>query len=416
LSDEPQQKAPYPQVPLPRVRSAIVTTWTILACCFWVLLPFQLVSKIQAVVENKNQGHSCLEALKELLQDGLDQTHSQFSTKVPASKHSSSSTLRHSGWGSEVAHCYWWSWSIRTASEAGRRVYRCVSVALWPCDIGHSEAVIEPISPLLKNSLSPAVCRYTQRTSTPPFQIAWIATDTSLSFNALATGAADLSITYHPYAEAIALRQGIATRSVYAWRDHFMLVGPRSNPANLPVDQTLTINELFALVFQAAVETSTSPEPVKFLSRYDKSANNIRESNIWSSIGQTPWSHPYSSWYHRYIDFPFGALRAASRLGEYTLVDRGTWYAVGGEVRNKMMVFKESFDAQQDDPLINPAHALVGSLAKEGDLAEAFADWLSQADGGQKVIRDFATNGTILYSPVRMNAQPQDSRKRAFKL
>ncbi|KIW52909.1 hypothetical protein PV05_08518 [Exophiala xenobiotica] len=298
-------------------------------------------------------------------------------------------------------------------------------------------------SGLLQKLAEEFIDAYTQRTSTPPFQIAWIATDTSLSFNALATGAADLSITYHPYAEAIALRQGIATRSVYAWRDHFMLVGsslldgrlviyghvlfvlelssrcvpgPRSNPANLPVDQTLTINELFALVFQAAVETSTSPEPVKFLSRYDKSANNIRESNIWSSIGQTPWSHPYSSWYHRYIDFPFGALRAASRLGEYTLVDRGTWYAVGGEVRNKMMVFKESFDAQQDDPLINPAHALVGSLAKEGDLAEAFADWLSQADGGQKVIRDFATNGTILYSPVRMNAQPQDSRKRAFKL
>lgn len=120
------------------------------------------------------------------------------------------------------------------------------------------------------------------------------------------------------------------------------VLGPRSNPANLPVEQALTINELFALVFQAAVETSTSPEPVKFLSRYDKSANNIRESNIWTSIGQTPWSHPYSSWYHRYVDFPFGALRAASRLGEYTLVDRGTWYAVGGEVRNKMMVFVSS--------------------------------------------------------------------------
>lgn len=66
--------------------------------------------------------------------------------------------------------------------------------------------------------------------------------------------------------------------------------------------------------------------------------------------------------------------------------------------------------------MINPAHALVGSLAKERELAEVFADWLSQADGGQKVIRDFAVNGTILYSPARMNAQPQDSRKGAFKL
>ncbi len=116
-------------------------------------------------------------------------------------------------------------------------------------------------------------------------------------------------------------------------------IGPKSNPAGLPLDQKSTIYELFALLFQAAVETSTSPNPVRFLSRYDKSANNIRESMIWTTIEQTPWSHPYSSWYHRYVNFPFGALRAASRLGEYTLVDRGSWYAIGDEVRREMTVF-----------------------------------------------------------------------------
>lgn len=115
--------------------------------------------------------------------------------------------------------------------------------------------------------------------------------------------------------------------------------GPKSNPANLPRDQKLSIYELFALLFQAAVETSTSPNPVRFLSRCDKSANNIRESHIWTTIGQTPWAHPYSSFYHRYIDFPYGALRAASRLGEYTLVDRGTWYAIEEDVRRGMIVF-----------------------------------------------------------------------------
>ncbi|KAI1630214.1 hypothetical protein EDD37DRAFT_87328 [Exophiala viscosa] len=252
-------------------------------------------------------------------------------------------------------------------------------------------------SGLLQKLAEEFMTAHTWRLSCPSFRIAWIATDTSLSFNALATGAADLSITYHPYAEAIAVRQGIATKSVYAWKDHFMLVGPRSNPANLPTDQTSTIYELFALLFQGAVETSTSPDPVRFLSRYDKSANNIRESHIWTVIGQTPWSHPYSSWYHRYIDFPFGALRAASRLGEYTLVDRGTWYAIEDDVRKNMIVFKESLD---DDSLRNPAHALVGSLARDQDLAEAFVEWLSQDDGGQKVVKEFAVNGTILYAPV----------------
>jgi len=118
--------------------------------------------------------------------------------------------------------------------------------------------------------------------------------------------------------------------------------GPKTNPANLPQDQELSIHELFARLFQAAVDTSTSPNSVRFLSRYDKSANNIRESQIWTTIGQTPWAHPYSSFYHRYIDFPYGALRAASRLGEYTLVDRGTWYAIEEDVRRSMTVFVSS--------------------------------------------------------------------------
>jgi len=65
-----------------------------------------------------------------------------------------------------------------------------------------------------------------QETNCAPFAVAWLKADTAGSFNHLAQGSADLSITYHPAADTIALEQGIAERSVYAWRDHFMLVGP----------------------------------------------------------------------------------------------------------------------------------------------------------------------------------------------
>lgn len=66
-------------------------------------------------------------------------------------------------------------------------------------------------------------------TECEPFAIAWSASDTSLSFNSLALRGADLSITYHPAAEEIALDQGIADRREYAWRDHWMLVGEKEN-------------------------------------------------------------------------------------------------------------------------------------------------------------------------------------------
>lgn len=57
------------------------------------------------------------------------------------------------------------------------------------------------------------------------FSVAWLMSDTSASFNYLASRAADLSITYHHAAEAIAIKQGIANRREYAWRDHWLLVG-----------------------------------------------------------------------------------------------------------------------------------------------------------------------------------------------
>ena len=78
-----------------------------------------------------------------------------------------------------------------------------------------------------------------KRTGCEPFSVGWLKSDTSASFNYLAQAAADLSITYHGVAEETAIAQGIADRRVYAWRDHFMLVGtkmaiPRSDPRSPP--------------------------------------------------------------------------------------------------------------------------------------------------------------------------------------
>jgi hypothetical protein len=64
-----------------------------------------------------------------------------------------------------------------------------------------------------------------QRTQVEPFKVAWLASDTSGSFNYLAQNAADVSITYHAVAELVAVQQAVADRCEYAWRDHWMLVG-----------------------------------------------------------------------------------------------------------------------------------------------------------------------------------------------
>ncbi len=52
----------------------------------------------------------------------------------------------------------------------------------------------------------------------------------------------------------------------------------------------------------------------------------------------------------------------------------------------------------EDDVLLNPAHALVGVGVKNAEMAREFVEWLSRNDMGQEVIEEFEINGTRLYS------------------
>ena len=112
-----------------------------------------------------------------------------------------------------------------------------------------------------------------------------------------------------------------------------------------------------------------------------------------------PWAYDYSKWYHQYPQFPLQALAAASLLSEYTLTDFGTWLSSPDSVQSSLNIYKKGTD-DANDPLLNPAHALLGSMAPNPDTASLFMDWLALSDGGQKVVSTFSKNGTILYSPA----------------
>lgn len=237
---------------------------------------------------------------------------------------------------------------------------------------------------------------------TDPFSIAWITSDTTNTIQYLKTGQVDVGITYSPPAEAIAIKQGTAKfPAYYAFRDHFLIAGPASNPASLPADSNTTATlELVSALHAAAVDASTAgaaaAAPVRFLSRYDKSATNIKESTLWLGIGQVPWATAYSTWYHQYIAYPVQALEAAIALGEYTLTDRGTWLSLSAKKTEGFRIYKESSDDDKDE-LLNPAHLLVGEKARHPEVAQAFAEWLVGARG-QAVVTGFEKAGQHLYS------------------
>ena len=138
----------------------------------------------------------------------------------------------------------------------------------------------------------------------------------------------------------------------------FSRIGPKSNPAELSTDGQTSIQKLFTELFRGAVASGNS---VKFLSRFDKSATNVKENNIWTEIGQVPWAYPYSFFYHVMPAFPFQALEAAARLGEYHLVDWGTWNGVDDWVREDMIIHVSSNSALILPYISSPDHLSLGN-------------------------------------------------------
>jgi len=240
-----------------------------------------------------------------------------------------------------------------------------------------------------------------------PFKVGWYLGDTTQSLAFLQKGSIDIAVTYNEAAEQQALDSGSAVQRVYGFRDHFLLVGPKtSNPANL--SETDDVLVMFnKIVTQGNVDSATPPAdrpPVRFLSRFDKSATNIKESQLFVQIGQVPWAFAYSTWYHQYPRFPIQALQGAALLSEYTVTDRGTWLSSANDTTNALTIFKAGSD-NATDPLLNPARVLLGANADPSskDISKEFMTWVVADDGGQQVIATFEKNGQVLYSKAPAN-------------
>ncbi|KAJ1306105.1 hypothetical protein OPQ81_010816 [Rhizoctonia solani] len=237
-----------------------------------------------------------------------------------------------------------------------------------------------------------------------PFVIEWVKGDTTETINYLGTGQADVGITYNKAAECQAISDGVVANRVYGFRDHFYLVGPPANPADLREYKKGGKNENVLTQFQKIVRTGnngTQDPPTRFLSRYDKSATNIKDSELFVAIGQVPWGLAYSKWYHQYTMYPIDALKAAALLGEYTITDRGTWLSTPTNITNMLVRFNEGEDDPAQsikgkpegpaDPLLNPAFLLTSTKICKSNkkLADDFLSWTTHSDLGQKVVEDY---------------------------
>jgi ABC-type tungstate transport system permease subunit len=252
------------------------------------------------------------------------------------------------------------------------------------------------------------------------FAIAWYLTDTTYSLQALQSGVVDIAITYNRARELPLLAEGSAQRRQLAFMDHFMLIGPESNPAGIAPEATT--NEALAAVIDkgcgAAYDGMVRDDCAYFLSRDDLSATQIKERELFDYvIGKTARFARYhdrayaknggAPWYvlcpqTPVACFPAEALRRTGEGGLYTLTDWGTWLANADALHRHpgLAIYVTGQDPAGQPLLLNPAAALL--LTAATPQATAFYDWLLAEDGGQAVIRRYGTEkfGAPLYVPA----------------
>jgi ABC-type tungstate transport system permease subunit len=200
-------------------------------------------------------------------------------------------------------------------------------------------------------------------------QIGWIQTISRLTLENLKDKVIDISLTYEAEPEKIAIQNGWASARTLVFNDHFILVGPKDNPADLkPSD---SIEEAFK-----KIQLSQS----KFLSRNDFSGSNERERFIWSSLNSHPWEQK-PSWYITQKVFPADALRKADKESLYTLTDRGTLIAYQTDLQNTAVYI------QNGEILMNRCHAMLQRHPTQ--LAKDFLKYLN-SDRAQNIIDTYA--------------------------
>lgn len=187
-------------------------------------------------------------------------------------------------------------------------------------------------------------------------QVGWIQTITRLTLENLKEGVIDMSLTYEAEPELAAIKEGFATERTLVFNDHFILVGPKSNPAGISKEDT--VEEAFNKI--ANSESS-------FFSRNDHSGSNERERSVWNRLQLQPWES-LPSWYVTENLFPIDSLIRSDKEGHYTLTDRGTLLATK-EVLSNTAVY-----LQNGEILMNRCHAMLQKNPRP--YAQLFLDYL----------------------------------------
>ncbi|NNE86132.1 MAG: solute-binding protein [Alphaproteobacteria bacterium] len=192
------------------------------------------------------------------------------------------------------------------------------------------------------------------------------------------SGDADVVFVHDRAAEDafMAAGHGVLRRDVMT--SDFLIVGPRSDPANIA---QLTGPTGAAPALRRIAETETL-----FVSRGDSSGTHNAELALWRSAGIDPRALA-GSWYRETGSGMGATLNIAAALDAHLLTESGTWTKFANRGALTVLVA---------NALANPYGVMLVNPARHPHIPEAdarkFIDWLTGADA-QRAIDEFTIDG-----------------------
>ncbi len=218
--------------------------------------------------------------------------------------------------------------------------------------------------------------------------IAWYQDISINTLKQLKNGNIDIALVYEKGQGAAATKEGWATRSTPIFNDHFLIVGPKSNPAKLDKSDSIQI------IFKKIAKTGEKLSQPIFLSRDDNSGTNIKEHLLWNSVNLKPWKRA-TKWYFRYPAFPQDALIYSNKHQLYSITDWGTW------LYNKDQTSNLDIYSQGGKSLLNHCFALLRKNPSKEALE--FLEYL-KSNRAQNLITNFGKDkydGHALFTPAQ---------------
>lgn len=213
------------------------------------------------------------------------------------------------------------------------------------------------------------------------YQVRVIAVGTGKALRLGERGDVDVVMVHAPPAEKEFVRRGFGVKRWPIMYNDFVLIGPTDDPAG--VRHTAKVSEALATIAR---------KQAGFVSRGDDSGTHKKELQLWilSKV------QPEGEWYVEVGQGMGKTLQITDELNAYTMIDRGTWLALG-ETTALQLLF------EGDPPLHNPYAIVELNQHRFPDNnhpgAKAFIAWMTSAKGQQHVA-SFRRFGQRLFTPL----------------